>query len=386
MTTTAPQTDVARYIEKAREIAGLIAEAGERIDSECRIPEEITNRMADEGFFRLLIPRSLGGAELAHPDFRKIVRIFAEADGSAGWCVNQNNVFSTNSARVPEETAQEVWTVQRNVVTNGPPMPYTKADAVDGGYLVSGRWNFSSGIPHATWVAALTPVYQPGQDEPSEMRTMLLPKSEVNVLDVWNVGGLRGTGSHSFEVEDAFIPAARSYSTTAGSREPGPLYYIPTTLLFCSGFATVALGAARSGLDSAIELAIGKTQMGRETTMRDESTTQRMVGEAEAIWNAARAFLDESANAMWEGVCRNRDLTMEERINVRLSSTHAIRQAAKVVDIAYTLCGSSAIFAVNPIQRKFQDVHAITQQIQGRPTHYDTAGQFFLGLEPGGIF
>ena len=120
--------------------------------------------------------------------------------------------------------------------------------------------------------------------------------------------------------------------------------------------------------------------------MRDESTTQRMVGEAEAIWNSARAFLDESADAMWEGVCRNRDLTTEERIRVRLSSTHAIRQAAAVVDIAYTLCGSSAIFAVNPIQRSFQDVHAITQQIQGRPTHYDTAGQFYLGLDPGGIF
>ena len=379
-------TDLAHYIKKARDIAALIADAGHRIDAERRIPEEITNRMADEGFFRLLIPKSLGGAELPHPDFRKIVSVFAEADGSTGWCVNQNNVFSTNSARVPEQTAHEVWTVQRNVVTNGPPMPYTRADIVEGGYRISGRWNFSSGIPHATWVAALTPVYPPGQSEPSEMRTMLLPKSEVNVLDVWNVGGLRGTGSHSFEVQDAFIPAARSYSTTAGSREPGPLYYIPTTLLFCSGFATVALGAARAGLDSAIKLAIGKTQMGRETTMRDESTTQRMVGEAEAIWNAARAYLDESANAMWEGVCRNRDLTMEERINVRLSSTHAIRQAAKVVDIAYTLCGSSAIFAVNPIQRKFQDVHAITQQIQGRPTHYDTAGQFYLGLEPGGIF
>ncbi len=379
-------TTTAHYIQKARDIAALIADAGHRIDAERRIPEEITNRMADEGFFRLLIPRSLGGAELAHPDFRKIVSVFAQADASAGWCVNQNNVFSTNSARVPEETAHEVWTVQRNVVTNGPPMPYTRADIVEGGYRVSGRWNFSSGIPHATWVAALTPVYPPGQSEPSEMRTMLLPKREVNVLDVWNVGGLRGTGSHSFEVQDAFIPAARSYSTTAGSREPGPLYYIPTTLLFCSGFATVALGAARAGLDSAIQLAIGKTQMGRETTMRDESTTQRMVGEAEAIWNAARAYLDESANAMWKGVCRNRDLTMEERINVRLSSTHAIRQAAKVVDIAYTLCGSSAIFAVNPIQRKFQDVHAITQQIQGRPTHYDTAGQFYLGLEPGGIF
>ena len=167
MTTTA-RTDIAHYIEIAHEIAAQIPELGDRIDTGRRIPEEITDRMADEGLFRLLIPKSLGGAELAHPDFLKIVRIFAEADASAGWCVNQNNVFSTNSARVPEETAQEVWTVWRNVVTNGPPMPYTRADVVDGGYRVSGRWNFSSGIPHATWVAALTPFT--GLENPSHLK------------------------------------------------------------------------------------------------------------------------------------------------------------------------------------------------------------------------
>ena len=120
--------------------------------------------------------------------------------------------------------------------------------------------------------------------------------------------------------------------------------------------------------------------------MSELSTTQRMVGQAEAIWNSARAFLNEASLAMWAGAKANHSLTMEERINVRLASTHAIRQAAEVVDIAYALCGSSAIFAVNPIQRRFQDVHTITQQVQGRLTHYDTAGQYFLDLEPGGIF
>ena len=246
MTTATAHTDIARYIEKAREIAALIADAGDRIDSERRIPEEITNRMADEGFFRLLIPRSLGGAELAHPDFRKIVRIFAEADGSAGWCVNQNNVFSTNSARVPEETAQEVWTVQRNVVTNGPPMPYTRADAVDGGYRISGRWNFSSGIPHATWVAALTPVY---------------PARTLRTLRNADDASAQGRGQRAGRLERRRTARHRqpqlSRSRTPSSpppapirqrrnpANPGPLYYIPTTLLFCSGFATVALGAAR---------------------------------------------------------------------------------------------------------------------------------------------
>ena len=386
MITATTDIDIDQYLETAHDLADLVRTATNRIEAERRIPPDISNEIADRGFFRLLLPKSLGGAEMEHPDFLKIVRVFAEADASVAWCINQNNVFSTNAVRVSAETAREIWTVQRNVVTNGPPVSGTRADVVDGGYRLSGRWNFSSGIPHATWVAALAPVFHPGQEEPSETRTLLLPKKQVKMLDIWQVGGLRGTGSLSFEADDVFVPAAHSYPTTAKSSEPGPIYVLPATLMFCSGFATVALGTARAGLDAAIELSKSKTQHFQQAKMSDLSTTQRMVGQAEAIWNSARAFLNEASLAMWAGAKANHSLTMEERINVRLSSTHAIRQAAEVVDIAYALCGSSAIFAVNPIQRRFQDVHTITQQVQGRLTHYDTAGQFFLGLEPGGIY
>ena len=159
MTTT--QTDVKNLLETAHNLADLVSSATDRIEEERRIPPDVSNEIADRGFFRLLLPRSLGGEEMEHPDFLKVVRVFAEADASVAWCINQNNVFSTNAVRVPEETAREIWTVQRNVVTNGPPMPETRADVVEGGYRLSGRWNFSSGIPHATWVAALTPSIQP---------------------------------------------------------------------------------------------------------------------------------------------------------------------------------------------------------------------------------
>jgi alkylation response protein AidB-like acyl-CoA dehydrogenase len=265
-------------------------------------------------------------------------------------------------------------------------MPSSRADVVDGGYRLSGRWNFSSGIPHATWVAALTPVYQPGREEPSGMRTFLIPKDQVKMVDVWQVGGLRGTGSLSFEADGVLVPASRSYPDNATSSERGPIYVIPTTLLFCSGFATVALGAARAGLDAAIALTKSKTQHFQRERMSDLATTQRMVGQAEARWNAARSYLGEAALSMWAGAKANLSLTMEERIAVRLSSTHAIREAAKVVDTAYALCGSSAIFASGPILRRFQDVHTITQQVQGRLSHYDTAGQYYLDTEPEGIF
>lgn len=368
-----------RYLDDAKELASRVAAVTDEIEDQRMIPPDITDDMKDRGLFRLLMPRSLGGAELDHPSFLRIVYEFARADASAGWCVNQNNVFATNSTRLPESAAREIWSDWRNVVTNGPPTPDTHAVPVDGGYRLTGRWNFSSGSPHATWLAALTPVRGAGREE---TRVLFVPKEQATMIDTWDVHGLRGTGSYGFEIDDLFVPKARSYSSSETPRESGPLYVIPTTLFFCSGFATVALGAARTGLDAAIELARTKTPGGRPNKLLDLNTTHRQIGQAEAIWRAARAYLEASHTRLWESACMDLSTTTEERVGLRLASTHAIRQAAEVVDIAYNISASSAIFRSNPVQRRFRDVHVITQQVQGQMYHYDTVGQYFLGMEP----
>ena len=379
-------TEFERLIDQAHDLASTVYPAVERIDKERRIPDDIVRPIIDAGFFRLLLPKSLGGYELAHPDFLKIVRIFAEADASVAWCINQNNVFSTNSVRVSKSVAEEIWGDPQTVVTNGPPRPDTKAVIGEEGYRLTGRWDFSSGISHASWVAALAPVQNSDGTDAKEMRTFLIPKLEVKVVDEWHVGGLRGTASLSFTASELFVPAERSYGLNEPSREAGPLYVIHTTPMFASGFATVALGVARSGLDAAIDLTKSKVQHGGANTLSADTTTQRMIGESEASWNSARAFLNEATSEMWRVVAQTHELPTAQRIKVRLAGTHAIRTSADVVNTAYTICGSSAIFEPNKIQHCFRDAHAIRQQIQGRPTHYDTVGQFYLGLEPKGIF
>ncbi len=413
MTTTKP--DTAYYLDKAHRLAEMVADNAGGINAERGLPTDVANAIADAGFFRLLMPHTLGGAQLDHPTFLRIVRMFAEADGSAGWSLNQNNVFATNSTRMNDKTRREIYGDARAVITNGPPTAACRAVSVDGGYLLSGRWNFSSGSDHATWIAALTPIYASDTDadaeapvardggvEPSDatrrasdvsradMRILLMPKSDVRMIDNWQVNGLRGTASLGFDADELFVPAHRSYDPQAAPREDGAVYRMPTSLLFASGFATVALGAARAALDAAISLANRKVPGNTSTQLllRDWSTTQRQVGEAEAIWNSAVAWLREAATAVWESAAAGRPLTLDERIRMRLASTFANRKATEVVDIAYTLCGSSAIFETNPVQRRFQDVHVINQQIQGRLTHYDTAGRYFLGMDPGrdGLF
>ena len=247
-----PQHDLNYYFDTAHELAEKVAANADQIDIDRQIPTELTDELADKGFFRLLLPKSLGGAQLAHSDFLKILEIFAAEDGSTAWCINQNNVFSTNSLRMPLGIAEEIYAEARAVVTNGPPDSSARAVPCDGGYKLSGRWNFSSGITHASWIAALAPVL-PADQEPSAVfvresgRVMLIPKNDVKFVDFWPVHGLRGTASFSFEVEDLFIPEERTYSPTNQPRKDGPVYGIPITLLFASGFSTVALGISQGG-------------------------------------------------------------------------------------------------------------------------------------------
>ena len=387
MTMNPPSSSLRRLLDIAREMARRAGEAADRIDDERRLPPELAADMADEGLFRLLVPRSLGGHELDFLDYLAIVDVFARADGSTAWCVNQNNVFATDSVRMPVETAREIWADPRAVISNGPHTPSTVAVPTQGGYRVTGRWNFSSGIRHANWVAALAPLErldegrQQSADHAREV-LLLVPREQVEMLDVWQVNGLRGTGSFSFQAEDLFVPSSRSYGADDAPSESGPLYVVPKVLMFSSGFATVALGVARSALDAAIDIAGEKIPVKRTSVLRDTSTTQRQVGEAEALWRSARAFLMEAAEALWESAVDRGALTPEERIRLRLAGTHGIRTAARVVAAAYDVAGSGGIFKSNPVQRRLQDVQAITQQVQGRMTHYDTAGAFYMGLDP----
>ena len=350
-----------------------ITEASDAIERERRIPQKLIDAMVDQGLFRLLVPRSLGGGEVDYLDYLAMTQAIAAADGSAAWCFNQNNILGTMASLMPRPLAEEIWSDPRAILCNGPPQ-YAHVTPVDGGYSLTGRWNFSSGSPHSNWAIAISRVGD------ANTRTFAIPREQVTFLDSWQVNGLRGTGSFSFQVEDHFVPASRSYLEARTPNESGPLYRIPRGLFFGSGFASVALGVARSSLDAAIDVAVAKTPQ-EQALLRDQPAIQREIGQAEALWGSTAAYLAEKASRLWRSALDLDAIPMADRINLRLASTHAIRKAAEVVDIAYEVIGATSIFESSPIQRKFQDAHAITQQIQGRMEHYQTAGQFFLGME-----
>ena len=161
--------------------------------------------------------------------------------------------------------------------------------------------------------------------------------------------------------------------------ETGPLYRIPRTLLFASGDASVALGLARTTLNAFFELAGAKTPRATQALLRDQPMAQNAVGHAEAHLRTARAFLVEAVREMWAAATAGA-ITLDQRAALRLATTHAIRQAAQIVDTAYNLAGATAIYDDHPLQRYFQDAHVITQHLQGRLSHYELVGRHWLGL------
>jgi alkylation response protein AidB-like acyl-CoA dehydrogenase len=169
-------------------------------------------------------------------------------------------------------------------------------------------------------------------------------------------------------------------------RHPGLLYCYPTGSMYASGFAAVALGTARSTLDAFVALARDKTPRGYRHVLRESPVTQSQTAQAEAWYGSARAFLFGSLDEIWQTVRRTGTLTLEQRVKIRLASTYAIEQACAVVDFAYHAAGSGAIFVSNAFERRFRDIHTITQQLQGRHSHFETVGRFLLGLDPDSAF
>jgi alkylation response protein AidB-like acyl-CoA dehydrogenase len=373
-------------LEAARALGPLIRSSAPETEAQRELPRPLFEAMADAGLFRLALPRALGCPELDLPAYVRVIEEIGKGDASTGWVTNQVAIFATYAARMPREAARAIWIDPPRSVVANTPLASAQAIVVPGGYRVTGRQGFSTGCRHATWLAAHATVVDQGRprlDEGSpEMRYCFVPRAEAELLDTWQVRGMRGTGTHHFAVSDVFVPEERTVkSVTAPLVETGPLYRVPRTLAFASGDAAVALGTARSCLATFVELATTKTPRAMEALLRDQVMVQSEVGRAEAHLRSGRAFLIETVEQLWAELTATGAVTLEQRAILRLATTHAIRLAVQVVDGVYNLSGATAVYDGNPIQRYFQDVHVISQHLQARLAHYELVGRHWLGLK-----
>jgi alkylation response protein AidB-like acyl-CoA dehydrogenase len=357
------------------------------IDRERRLPQPLVDELVAAGLFRTLLPRALGGLEADPLTALRAIEAVARADGAVGWCVMIGASNAIFSEYLPEAGARAIFG-DPAVVTGGFLGVGGRAVAVEGGYRASGRWGFNSGSPHCAWLLGGCIVHdgdtpRTRDDGAPVIRHLFFPAADYTLLDTWHTGGLRGTGSHDFAVDDAFVPEEHTLSLADPPTQPGPLYRFPLMALLAPLVAAPALGIARGAIDALVTLASTKAPLGGMTLLRENALVQHQVAQAEAQLGAARAFLVDTLGAAWDDVCAGRELSLAQRARLRLAGTHATTSAAGAVDLMYTAGGASSIYTSNPLERAFRDVHAATQHIFGQQSNYGQIGRTLLGMDAG---
>ena len=368
-------------LDRARSLQAPIRAAQPDIEKSGELPVPLATAIKQAGLFRTLLPESLGGFHSTLPEFIRMVEAIADADGSCGWCVGQGAVFPNIGLTLDTDLAQSIWVDNPSaVVATG--TPHGCRAVRDGDvYRLTGRWRFASGIMHADWLAAMSPAEDmDGSALPFSM--LLFPRDEARLGEGWNVRGMHGTGSREYTLDEHIVPAERVIPVTHFTAHDGPSTGLPNHLLFACAFGSVGIGVARRTIDEFMGLAQGKTPAFTNKKLLDDDLVHTGLAQAEARWGTIRAFLLEVAEECTHAYGESAAVPEALKQRLRLAATHAMRQSAKVVDQIYELSGTDVIFDNHPIQRCFQDIHTLTQQIQGRPSHYRAVGRFLLGLDP----
>ena len=353
----------------SKKLINLINKNIDLISTSREIPSELQDELLNEKLFRLLLPKTYGGLEVDFINYLDIIFELASYDASIAWCINQSNVLATNSAFMNKSLAKKIFDNPKSMISNGPPENFNITNT-NGGIIISGKWLFSSGIKNCNWVLAIF------TDDNKENKNIIIPVEEVKVEDIWNVNGLRGTGSFSFSLKDKFIPDENIFFDRKNLNEKGPLYKIPRDLKFASGFSTIAISLANSAIQYSIDFSKNKKKS--MDTLSKEQIFIREIGMTKALYKSSKYFLDIAVDKVWKNCCKGNVLMDDELAELRLASTHAIRTSEEIIKKLYSLLGSSSIFKFNDIQRHFQDIMAISQQIQGRMSHYETVGDYYI--------
>lgn len=381
------------WIARAHALAPVLEGAGERIERERRIVDEVMAAIEEAGLPRLLLPVSLGGGAADIVTFNGVIEALAAADASTAWVMAQTLASSHAAGFLDPNIAREVFASPKAIVAWGPPGGPTRAQVVDGGYRVTGKWRFGSGSANATWMGAHSQVHErdgkPRLDAAGRpvMRTLIFRPRQATIHDTWHTIGLRGTATNDYEIDDLFV--AEPYSTwrdnPADRREHGPLYNIPLLTLYGIGFSGVALGIADACLRAFMQLAQTKKPgagRGTQQVLRDNAVIQSKVAQATGRLTGARALLHETLRDYWRASCTAGAFSLQQRAMLRVAITGAMDNAREVVDFAYHAAGTTAIYQGSAFERRFRDMHTALAQGQAHLSNYESAGQALFGIEP----
>jgi 3-hydroxy-9,10-secoandrosta-1,3,5(10)-triene-9,17-dione monooxygenase len=353
-------------LEAVRALLPAIAERAARADEERRVSDETVGALRVAGVFRMLQPQRYGGLEADPVRFYEVVRAISGACGSTGWVASVLGVHPWQLGLFPVEAQDEVWVDTADVLISSAYAPMGRLVPEGDGFRFSGRWSFSSGCEHATW-ALLGAMVIGAEGKPVDFMTILVPRADYDIVDVWDPVGLRGTGSNDIVVDDVFVPAHRTLRNYEHSKlrgpgqqvNPGPLYRMPFGAIFTSAITAPVVGAVAGCLDTYVAEMRDRVRLslggGR---FAEDQFAQVAVARAASEIDAAILQMDRNISELYSCASAGRDIPWELRLRARRDQVRATERSLEAIDLLFKTAGGNSLRRGNPIERAWRDAHA----------------------------
>jgi indole-3-acetate monooxygenase len=367
--------------------------AGDRAEELRTLPHDAVAILRSLGLFWLKTPAELGGTPLVPVEFSDVIEELAYVDTSTAWAAMIGaGCNGLAGGWLPEEGVRQVFGTESDgvrTVVAGQLAPRGIGHPVRGGYLVSGRWGFSSGIVHADWLIG---AFKPDGEDPSNsddedgaagtgfgrMVVFLVRKAQAEVIDNWHVAGLQGTGSLDFSVDGIFVPSELTYDLGTPAVRGGDLFRLGMPAFVSNEVPPLAIGLARRALDDMTELATHTARFPGGPTVSERAVFHKELGRAETRIRAARAVHREAMAAAWESAVAGAVPGEELQLAVTTASIYAVETCSDVVSDLFRYGGGRVLALSNPMQRHLRNVLAARQHVALSEEHYETAGRFLL--------
>lgn len=376
MTTTIPDT-AAAILARAADAVPTLREWSPEIERQRRLPAQVVDLLRGTGVFRMCFARDWGGPELTSTEQTEVIETLAYGDASAAWCAMIGSDTGLYASFLDRAVAEEMFP-SLDTVTAGLLFPVGHAERVPGGFRLTGRWAFGSGITHSDWVIGGAFLFRDGVPERAadgshDSRLFLVPRADVDVIDTWHTTGLAGSGSCDYTIADVLVPEEHTLLLDTVRSGVGPLAQPEVHMRNMPG---VALGVARAALDHAREHAGAKA---------DDYRTQVTIAACEADLLAARHAVYGVLRRQWDVLTETGGLdglTRDERAALPLSRLHAFRTARSIVTRLYDLGQTSSIYRPGPMDRWLRDTATMCQHIVAQDRILQSAGAHLLGGTP----
>lgn len=372
--TVQPATDAAILDDVLAELAVRRQE----FSDQRYVSRDFVARLKAAGIYRASTPRRFGGDPQAPADFLRVIERISAIDGSTGWVASFGSSL-VYLAALPLETQAALYADGPDVVFAGGLFPVQPAAEVDGGFQINGRWKFASGCMGADILGVGIPGDASTAGKP---RTALLRPDEVEIVQDWDVVGMRGTGSFDLVVNEVVVPREWTFIRGGAPTVDEPLYRYPTIAYAAQVLAVVGAGVARAALDYAVETGAGRSGITGAPKLADRPYYRTAVAEAEAALRSARAYFYEITEEVWETVLRGDTATPEQNAHLRLAASHIASTSASVVNRIIEISGTGAIFHSHPLRQWAGDALVPQQHAFLGPGLVDAAGAVLMGQPP----